>query len=93
MQGAFTLGVLGALLLSGFSAGIADAFPGRPWAGPLIAGAASLGVLIFGVAAASAGWKGASRRKTIYEYEARLARQRAAFGRDVHDQTTSARDE
>ena len=72
-------------LLSGISQGVGALFGDRAWIGTVITGVLALAGVGLGMSCAAWARKSASRKRTVREYEAREARQRARFGRDVHD--------
>jgi hypothetical protein len=73
------------LVLSGISQGAGTLFGERAWIGTVVTGVLALAGV--GLAVSCAAWirRNASRKRTIRKYETRDARQRARFGRDVHD--------
>jgi hypothetical protein len=72
-------------VLSGISQGAGALFGDRAWIGTVITGVLALAGVGLGVSCAAWARKNASRKRTVREYETRDARQRARFGRDVHD--------
>ena len=72
-------------VLSGISQGAGALFGDRAWIGTVITGVLALAGIGLGVSCAAWARKNASRKRTVREYETREARQRARFGRDVHD--------
>ncbi len=72
-------------VLSGISQGVGALFGDRAWIGTLITGVLALAGVGLGIFCAASARKNASRKRRVREYETRNARQRARFGRDVHD--------
>lgn len=80
-----SIAVATVLVLVGLSDGIAASLGDRAWLGRLI-----VGVSVLAIAAGSSSlgivlWLRFSRKRTICDYEYRHLRQRAIFGRDVHN--------
>jgi len=73
------------LVLSGISQGAGALFGDRAWIGTVITGVLALAGVGLGMSCAAWARKNASRKRTVRKYETRNARQRARFGRDVHD--------
>ena len=73
------------LVLSGISQGAGALFGDRAWIGTVITGVLALTGIGLGMSCAAWIRKNASRKRTVRKYETRDARQRARFGRDVHD--------
>ncbi len=71
--------------LSGISQGAGALFGDRAWMGALITGALTLAGVGLGMSWAASTREKASRKRTFRKYETRDARQRARFGRDLHD--------
>jgi hypothetical protein len=73
------------LVLSGLAQGVGTLFNNQAWIGPLITGALALASVGLGVCCVAAARRHATFKRTIRDYEARDAQQRARFGHDVHD--------
>lgn len=72
-------------VLSGISQGTSALFGDRAWIGAVITGTLALAGVRLGMSCAAWARKNASRKRMVQKYETREARQRAQFGRDVHD--------
>ena len=72
-------------VLSGIAQGTGALFGDRAWIGAVITGALALAGVGLGLFCAAWVRKNASRKRTVKKYETREARQRAEFGRDMHD--------
>lgn len=72
-------------LLSGISRGLDQVFIGRPWMGPSVTGALALACLGLGLEFVFYVRQAASRKRTAEKYRDRQERERARFGRDVHE--------
>jgi len=72
-----------ALTVDGIARGLTVLLGGRVWAGRLLGGLLVLGLLAAGGWAAAAWSARKARAATVAKYEARKARQRARFGRNV----------
>jgi hypothetical protein len=73
------------LVLSGIAQGAGTLFGAHAWIGALITGVLALAGIVLGISCAVTTRKNAARKRTARNYETRNARQRARFGRDVHD--------
>jgi hypothetical protein len=72
-------------VLSGLAQGAGTLFDKQAWIGTLITGALALAGVGLGVCFVAAARRHTSFKRTIRDYEARDAQQRARFGHDVHD--------
>jgi len=72
-------------VLTGISQGVGALFGDRAWIGALLTGVLALAGVGLGMSCAASIRRNAARKRTVRKHDTRQARQRARFGRDVHD--------
>ena len=72
-------------VLSGISQGVGALFGRQAWIGALITGVLARAGVGLAMSCTVSTRKNAARKRTVRKYETRNAKQRARFGRDVHD--------